>query len=117
MQKDSAATGLSYFYGRFGQDFPVYTANISAAHGVNDTSGEFYLNLRRKLLYLNVNLTEGKNSFKRCFKFLITNNGTFQMEAKVFTCMDSYQMLEALFSTYIVITRTKKFRMCLIICE
>ncbi|KAJ8955430.1 hypothetical protein NQ318_003528, partial [Aromia moschata] len=46
------------FGGRYGGKFPVYTANMSAVHGINDTSGEFYLNLRKKLLYLNVNMTE-----------------------------------------------------------
>ncbi|KAJ8978166.1 hypothetical protein NQ317_004215 [Molorchus minor] len=58
LKKDSLAAGLSYFWGRYGGVFPVYTANMSAVHGTNNTSGEFYLNLWKKLLYLHVNMTE-----------------------------------------------------------
>ncbi|XP_018566495.1 uncharacterized protein LOC108907336 [Anoplophora glabripennis] len=70
MKKDSAATGLSYFYGKYGENFPIYTANIWAAHGVNDTAGEFYLNLKMKLLYLNVNLTEDGSQSLHMYGFI-----------------------------------------------
>ncbi|CAH0561935.1 unnamed protein product [Brassicogethes aeneus] len=57
LKNENNVAGLSYLWGRYGGKFPVYTANISATHGINDTSGEFYLNLKKKLLYLDFNMT------------------------------------------------------------
>lgn len=53
---------MSYLWPRYGGKFPVYTVNISAIHRINDTSGEFYLNLRKNLLYLDLNMTKGMNN-------------------------------------------------------
>ncbi|XP_050313934.1 apolipophorins [Anthonomus grandis grandis] len=50
--------GKSHFWGRYGGNYPIYTANMTAAHSVNYTAGSFYLNFAEKLLYADVNLTE-----------------------------------------------------------
>ncbi|KAL1492708.1 hypothetical protein ABEB36_010924 [Hypothenemus hampei] len=50
--------GKSYFWARYGGAFPIYTANMTSFHGINYTSGKFYVNFQEKLLFANVNLTE-----------------------------------------------------------
>ncbi|XP_030755989.1 uncharacterized protein LOC115882214 [Sitophilus oryzae] len=57
LEKDTIL-GKSYFCGKYGGSFPIYTANMTTSHGINHTSGKFYVNFEDKLLYLNVNLTE-----------------------------------------------------------
>ncbi|XP_066155546.1 uncharacterized protein Apoltp [Euwallacea fornicatus] len=55
--------GKSNFWIRFDGAFPLYTANMTTAHGQNHTSGIFYVNFKERLLYANVNLTkEGSQS-------------------------------------------------------
>ncbi|CAH1158795.1 unnamed protein product [Phyllotreta striolata] len=58
LKVDNVASGKSYFWGKYGGEFPVYTANMSAIYDTNNTEGEFYVNLKNKLLYLNLNMTE-----------------------------------------------------------
>ncbi|XP_056647213.1 uncharacterized protein LOC130451874 [Diorhabda sublineata] len=57
-KRDNIASGKSYFWGRYDGEYPVYTANMSAIYDTNDTKGEFYINFKKKLLYLNLNMTE-----------------------------------------------------------
>lgn len=57
MRKETMS-GVSYLWARYAGEFPLYTANATAIHGVNDTAGEFYLNFKKKLVYLNYNMTK-----------------------------------------------------------
>ncbi|CAG9760349.1 unnamed protein product [Ceutorhynchus assimilis] len=50
--------GKSHFWGRYDGRFPLYTANMTSAHGNDHTSGKLYVNFDEKLLSVNVNLTE-----------------------------------------------------------
>ncbi|XP_060537065.1 uncharacterized protein LOC132708634 isoform X2 [Cylas formicarius] len=58
LKKNNTLTGLSYFWGRYSGDFPVYSANMTTIDGTNHTSGKFHLHFTEKLLYLDVNMTE-----------------------------------------------------------
>ncbi|XP_072402619.1 uncharacterized protein Apoltp isoform X1 [Diabrotica undecimpunctata] len=58
LKRDNIASGKSYFWGRYNGEYPVYTANMSAIYDTNDTKGEFYINFKKKLLYLNLNMSE-----------------------------------------------------------
>lgn len=59
-QKDTIATGYSYFWGKYGGKYPLYTANMSSVYDTNHSHGEFYVNFEKSKISLNMNLSEGK---------------------------------------------------------
>ncbi|KAK4871887.1 hypothetical protein RN001_016011 [Aquatica leii] len=57
--KKKSLRELSYLWAKYKPQFPLYIANLSAIHG-NDinATGEFYLNFKKKLIQLELNVTE-----------------------------------------------------------
>ncbi|KAF5274562.1 hypothetical protein FQA39_LY07174 [Lamprigera yunnana] len=57
--KKKSLRELSYLWAKYTPHFPLYVANLSAIHGKDiNATGKFYLNFKKKLIRLELNVTE-----------------------------------------------------------